>query len=127
MVGEGAGGRKYTEESSKLRKQNKALVLASFFPFLFRKGNNSSLFALPVSTGVNKNKKTLGFLQGDFLFLLNRFFFIYFFDLVTQLCKQCSFLHDSFFFNLPTVGTSANGWTVFFSNHETEVLHSGVL
>jgi hypothetical protein len=23
--------------------------------------------------------------------------------------------YDSFFFNLPTVGTSANGWTVFFS------------
>ncbi len=55
------------------------------------------------------------------------FLFIFFFDLVNQLCKQYSFMFDSFFFNLPTVGISANGWTVFFSSQETEVLHSGVL
>jgi hypothetical protein len=97
-----------------------------FFLFLFRKRNNSFLFYSSSIYWGKQKKKHWDFCKGIF-FLLNRFFPILFFDLVTQLCKQYSFLYDSFFFNLPTVGTSANGWTVFFSSQETEVLHSGVL
>ncbi len=36
--------------------------------------------------------------------------YIFFFEL----CKQCIMYLTVFFFNLLTVGTSANGWTVFF-------------
>ncbi len=44
--------------------------------------------------------------------LITRKFSYFLFDLFVKIIYIVS---DSFFFNLLTVGTSANGWTVFFS------------